>query len=62
MFDYIRAEFYKVTHRPYLYGFLILMLAGETLMAGGWAFTNAHGNHITFGDGAGMVALMLVDQ
>lgn len=59
MFDYIRAEFYKVTHRAYLYGFLLLMLVGETLMAGGWAFTNAHGNHITFGDGAGMVVMML---
>ena len=59
MLDYIRAELYKVTHRAYPYVFLLLMLAGETLLAGGWVFTNAHGNRITFASGAGMVVMIL---
>lgn len=59
MSDYLRAEFFKVTHRAYTYIFLALMLAGASLMVGGWVFTNAHGNHIDFASGASMLLFIL---
>ena len=39
MLDYIRAELYKVTHRRYLYVFMLVMLLCEGLLVAGWAFT-----------------------
>ena len=60
MLDYIRAELYKVTHRRYLYIFILVMLACEGLMVAGWAFTNANGNDFGFSAGLGMLATLLI--
>lgn len=58
--DYIRAEFYKVLHRKYTWGFLLAMLAGAGLLVAGWAFTNANGNDVGFYVGAGIMTQMLI--
>lgn len=49
MFEYMRAEVYKVLHRKYTYIFLIAVLGCELLLTAGWAFTNSRGNDVTFG-------------
>ena len=59
MFDYLRAECYKVVRRKYLPGFLIVMFLCEGLLVGGWIFTNAHGNNMGFAGGAGVMVSML---
>lgn len=59
MLNYIRAEFYKVFRRKYTWITLVIVLALEALLASGFGFTNAHGNDLTFYDGAVMVAVML---
>ena len=59
MLNYIRAEFYKVLRRKYTWITLIIVLALEALLVSGWVFTNAHGNHVDFYSGAGMLATML---
>lgn len=59
MGEYIRAEFFKVSRRKYPYFFLLIIVALEALLAGGWAFTNARGNHIDFSTGAGMLPALL---
>lgn len=60
MLNYIRAELYKVFHRrSYLLITLAVVLGLEGLLVAGWVFTNAHGNHIDFYTGAGMLCTML---
>ena len=69
---YLRAEIFKVLHRPYTYIFLLVILAGEAalaillamflcegLLVAGWSFTNANGNDVGFSTGAGMIAMLL---
>lgn len=58
MYNYLRAELYKVLHRRYTYIFLIVVLALETLLVSGWVFTNSNGNHVDFYSGAVMVVMM----
>lgn len=59
MLDYMRAEFYKVSHRKYPYAFLIIMFLCEGLLVWGWAYTNSHGNDVGFYTGAGMITMLL---
>lgn len=59
MVKYMRAEFYKVLHRKYTYGFLVVILLLEALLVAGWAYTNANGNDVNFSSGAGILGLML---
>ena len=59
MANYMRAELYKVLHRKYTYGFLLVILLCEALLVAGWMFTNANGNDVGFESGAGMLPLML---
>lgn len=40
MLNYVRAELYKVTHRPYPYLFLIVVVGLELLLVGGMALAN----------------------
>ena len=49
MLNYIRAEFYKVLHRPYTYITLAVLLALEGLFASMFAFHNAHSLVTPFG-------------
>lgn len=60
MVNYIHGEFYKVLRRKYPYICLALLLAGAGLLVWGWAFTNAHGNHVDFAAGGGMAVSLLV--
>lgn len=59
MVNYIRAEWYKVFRRKYLYIAMVLLLGAEALLVSGWVFTNAHGNNIDFSFGGGMAVTML---
>ena len=49
MLNYIRAEVYKLLHRPYTYITLGVMLALEALYASMFAFHNAHSMATPFG-------------
>ena len=49
MLNYIRAEIYKLLHRPYTYITLGVMLALEALFASMFAFHNAHSLATPFG-------------
>ena len=49
MFNYIRAEIYKLLHRPYTYIALGVMLVLEALYASMFAFHNAHSMVTPFG-------------
>ncbi len=49
MFNYIRAEIYKLLHRPYTYIALGVMMALEALYASMFAFHNAHSMATPFG-------------
>lgn len=49
MFNYIRAEVYKLLHRPYTYIALGVMLILEALYASMFAFHNAHSMATPFG-------------
>ena len=59
MVNYMRAELYKVLHRKYTYGFLLVILLCEALLVAGWVFTNVNGNDVGFESGAGMLPMML---
>lgn len=59
MVKYMRAEFYKVLHRKYTYGFLVVILLLEAMLVAGWAYTNANGNDVNFSSGASILCLML---
>lgn len=59
MINYMRGEFYKVFRRKYTWITLVVVLALESLLVAGWAFTNSHGNHVDFYTGAGMLCTML---
>ena len=59
MVNYIRAELYKVFRRKYTWITLVVVLALESLLVAGWAFTNSHGNHVDFYTGAGMLCSLL---
>lgn len=49
MLNYIRAEVYKLLHRPYTYVTLAVMLALEALYASMFAFHNSHSMATPFG-------------
>ena len=49
MFNYIRAEFYKLLRRPYTYIALGIMLALEALFASMFVFHNSHSMATPFG-------------
>ena len=49
MLNYIRAEIYKLLHRPYTYITLVVMLVLEALYASMFAFHNAHSSQTPFG-------------
>lgn len=49
MLNYIRAEIYKLLHRPYTYIALGVMLGLEALFASMFAFHNAHSSPTPFG-------------
>ncbi|MDE7003804.1 MAG: ABC transporter permease [Oscillospiraceae bacterium] len=49
MLNYIRAEIYKLLHRPYTYITLGIMLALEGLFAAGFAFHNSNSFATPFG-------------
>ena len=49
MLNYIRAEIYKLLHRPYTYITLGVMLVLEGLLVAGHAFHNAHSLATPFG-------------
>lgn len=49
MLNYIRAEIYKLLHRPYTYITLGILLALEALYASMFAFHNAHSMATPFG-------------
>lgn len=49
MLNYIRAEIYKLIHRPYTYITLGILLALEALYASMFAFHNAHSMATPFG-------------
>lgn len=59
MLNYMRAEFYKLFHRRYLYINLLVLLGLETLLVSGWIFTNSHGNHIDFYNGGVTAAVAM---
>ena len=56
MLNYIRAEVYKLLHRPYTYVTLGILLALEALFASMFAFHNAHSLVTPFG--AAIVAIV----
>ena len=59
MLNYIRAEFYKVLHRKYLYATQLVLLLCAGLLVAGWAFTNANGNHVDFATGGSLAVSLL---
>lgn len=59
MGNYLRAEFYKVTHRKYTYGFFLTLLAGAAFLVGTWVYTNSRGNTVGFYTGVGLMATLL---
>ncbi len=59
MLNYIHAEFYKVFRRKYTWITLAIVLALEALLVSGWAYTNFHGNHVGFYEGAVMLVSLL---
>lgn len=60
MLDYLKAEFYKVLHRKYTYGFLAAMMGCAALLLAGWAYTNSRGSFVDFGIGGGMAVMVLI--
>lgn len=59
MLNYIRAEFYKVFHRKYVWITLTVVLGLETLLVLGFVSLNAHGGYEDFYTGAVIVDMML---
>ena len=55
MLNYIRAEAYKLLHRPYTYIALGVMLVLEALYASMFAFHNAHSYSTPFGGAVTMI-------
>lgn len=58
MFNYIRAEFYKLVRRKYTYIALAVFLALEGLLVAGFAFHNAHSYATPFGGAITLVVEM----
>lgn len=59
MLNYLRAEFYKVLRRKYVWVTLIVLLSLEALLMCGFVSLNAHGSREYFCTGAGIVLWML---
>ena len=55
MVDYIRAEVYKVTHRKYLWGFLLIVGGLEALLVCMWAWMNGDMTNMSASTGFIMV-------
>ncbi|MBD5085232.1 MAG: ABC transporter permease subunit [Clostridiales bacterium] len=58
MFNYIRAEFYKLVRRKYIYIALAVFLALEGLLVAMYAFHNAHSYATPFGGAITLVVEM----
>ena len=58
MFNYIRAEFYKLVRRKYTYIALAVFLVLEGLLVAGFAFHNAHSYATPFGGAITLVVEM----
>ena len=59
MLNYIRAEFYKVLRRKYIYVTELILLICAGLLVAGWWFTNVNGNHVDFRTGGGLAVSLL---
>lgn len=59
MLNYIRAEFYKVLRRSYVWVTLSVVLALEALLIAGFVFMNANGGYEDFCTGAFVVVMTL---
>ena len=59
MVDYIRAEVYKVTHRKYLWGFLLIVGGLEALLVCMWAWMNGDMTNMSASTGFIMVLYLL---
>ncbi len=59
MLNYMRAELYKLFHRKYFWGTIVVFFVLEALLLSGYVFTNAHGNNIIFSDAVMEICLML---
>lgn len=59
MVDYIRAEVYKVTHRKYLWGFLLIVGGLEALLVCMWAWMNGDMTNMSASTGFTMVLYLL---
>ena len=59
MADYLRAECYKMTHRSYLWGALLITAALETVMVLLWAWLNGDVVHLTSSGGLAMLFYLL---
>ena len=59
MVNYLRAEFYKVFRRRYVWVTLAIVLALEGLLVSGFVFLNAHGGYEDFCTGAFVVVMTL---
>lgn len=59
MLNYLRAELYKLFHRKYFWVLILVSLALESILVGGWVFINANGAHVTFDEAVHTVAYEL---
>ena len=59
MADYLRAECYKMAHRSYLWGALLVTAALETVMVFLWAWLNGDVVHLTASGGLAMLFYLL---
>lgn len=58
MLNYVRAEIYKLLHRPYTFIALGVMLLLEGLLVSGFVFVNSGGGHSTFANNVLMVTTL----
>lgn len=59
MVKYMGAEFYKLLHRKYTYGFFLFMMGGASLLLAIWQFADGDVIRADFGSCASMVVLLL---
>lgn len=59
MLNYMRAEFYKVFHRKYIFIFTLVILACEGLLVSGWVLINSRGSAVDFTFGGSTAVMFL---
>lgn len=57
MLNYVRAELYKVSHRPYPYVFLLVVMGLELLLLGGMAIANVR-TDVVHADATAMIMIL----